>query len=760
MKTQSVHSPIEWACLNHDLLQKHSLSELEGQNIIRILNKPPTIAEIGVFSVMWSEHCSYKTSKKYLAKLPTEGEDVVIGPGENAGVVRIYGDLVVVFKMESHNHPSYIDPVQGAATGVGGILRDVFCMGARPIAVTNALRFGSTCFSKTPWLTHGVVQGISSYGNCVGVANIGGSIRFDAGFNGNILVNAGAIGIARESQIFLGEAKNLGDEIYYVGSPTGRDGIHGAVMASDSFDDQDSSGDRSAVQVGDPYYEKLLIEVTLEALRLGIVSGLQDMGAAGLTSSLMEMAERGEMGIRLDLEQVPTRSEGLTAYELLLSETQERMAMAVNPADASKLRALCSDWGLECAKIGEVTATNRFQAYYQGNLEVDIPIRVLNEYAPKVDLPASGYPRPSFMEISDGEDRLRLKLGDLDLKQALLKCFQTKVNISPIYENYDRHIGTMSVLGPEHGGVSVMDLSNSSSDFSVGLPEGLGLAYGEASLDAQCNLAPYLGGAHAVVKVFRVLATAGAKPLGLTDCLNFGSPKNPDVLGAFSEVIDGMAASCRALNFPVVSGNVSLYNSTGDNHIPHTPMLGGVGRVMDVRACCPARLMNSEDATLFVLRPKKAKPSLLGTSLALTNGFDEPHLLSQPDYQNELFAAQIVGHLLASEAPLFALKDLSFSGLLVSVIQMVLGQEVCLSRERGLNLDDFCWFPASYLVVVESGFVDHLQGVIPDDLCDVFTFEKYADVVKTSDESEAQVSFGQTSVSFSTIFSSHIQPLS
>ncbi|MDD9951914.1 MAG: phosphoribosylformylglycinamidine synthase subunit PurL [Zetaproteobacteria bacterium] len=710
MMQEPVNRAQTWS-LKDDVLAQHSLSVEEGRNIATILARDPTLAELGVFSVMWSEHCSYKTSKKYLAKLPTQGKHVLIGPGENAGAVRIAPGCAVVFKMESHNHPSYIDPVQGAATGVGGILRDVFCMGARPIAVTNALRFGAPEHPKSRWLTHGVVKGISQYGNCVGIANIGGSVRYDERYNGNILVNAGAIGLAAEDKIFLGEAKHPGQHIYYVGAPTGRDGIHGAVMASDVFADGEDA-ERSAVQVGDPYYEKLLIEVTLQAIAEGVVSGLQDMGAAGLTSSILEMAARGGTGVHLSLEKVPTRAPGMSAYELLLSETQERMAMVVAPERAAELQRICAAWGLDCSPIGVVTDSNRFVATLDGVVEVDIPIPALDSFAPQADLPCTTYPRPTYEDYLKSEQRVQQQLQEVDLCEAWQHCSQMQVRTPSIYTCYDRHIGSMSVFGPEHGGAALLDLAQKPIDVEVEIPPGLGLAYAEASLEAPCQHQPYQGGAHAVAKVLRALACVGGEALGLTDCLNFGSPQDPDVLGAFREVTEGIAHACEQLDVPIVSGNVSLYNSTGTRHIPPTPMLGGVARVPNIHHARPAKLSSALEARLLWVRPAASQVSWGGTGIAehYARAACSTQVLPPLDFVTEKAAHQLILNLLAEDFTLHAVKDVSFQGVLVNACTMLAEQDVIWQRDASLCREDFGWVPASYLCLCSSDTVASLRA--------------------------------------------------
>ena len=545
------------------LVASHGLTPEEYQKILKILGREPTYTELGVFSVMWSEHCSYKSSRHYLKLLPTEGPRVLQGPGENAGVVDIGAGLAVAFKMESHNHPSFIEPYQGAATGVGGILRDIFTMGARPIASLNSLRFGSIDHPRTPYLLSGVVAGIGGYGNCVGVPTVGGEVYFDECYNGNILVNAFTLGIMKKKRIFTGIAKGVGNPVIYVGSKTGRDGIHGATMASESFSEEKEQR-RPTVQVGDPFTEKLLLEACLELMEKDCIVGIQDMGAAGLTSSSSEMAGRGGSGIELDLSRVPLRESGMTPYEILLSESQERMLLVARKGTEDEVKRIFDKWDLDAVVIGQVTEDRRFRAHFNGAEVVRVPITALTKEAPVYQRPAA---RPSNIDELQQLDLSAVQEPE-DLA-ATLKLLLGSPNIALkewVYRQYDHFVRSNTVIAP-------------GADAAVirvkGTQKGLALTVDGNS--RYCFLDPYVGGVLTVAEAARNLACVGARPLGLTDCLNFGSPENPEVMWQFAEVIRGMRDACMALKVPVVSGNVSFYNETDSKPIYPTPTVGMVG---------------------------------------------------------------------------------------------------------------------------------------------------------------------------------------
>jgi phosphoribosylformylglycinamidine synthase II len=550
-----------------EMVAEHGLSDEEYGRILKALGREPNLVELGIFSVMWSEHCSYKSSRVHLKKLPTDAPWVICGPGENAGVIDIGDGDAAIFKMESHNHPSYIEPYQGAATGVGGILRDVFTMGARPIANMNALRFGRPDHPKTRHLVAGVVAGIGGYGNCVGVPTIGGEVNFDAAYDGNILVNAMTVGVAKTDKIFYSAAAGIGNSVVYVGSKTGRDGIHGATMASADFS-EDSEEKRPTVQVGDPFTEKLLIEACLELMASDAIVAIQDMGAAGLTSSSVEMASKGGVGIRLDMNQVPCREEGMTPYEMMLSESQERMLMVLKPGREGEAEKIFRKWELDFAVIGTVTDTGRMELVWNGETVADIPLGPLADEAPCYERP---YAIPKAPEpLTDIPE-------STDIAADLLKLMGSSALASRrwVWEQYDQSVGADTVQRPG-GDAAVVRVHGSKK----------ALAITTDCTPRYCYADPVEGGKQAVAEAYRNLCAVGAKPLAITNCLNFGNPQRPEIMGQFVGCITGIAEACRALDFPVVSGNVSLYNETkGEDGsslaILPTPAIGGVGLLDD-----------------------------------------------------------------------------------------------------------------------------------------------------------------------------------
>nr|WP_294505990.1 phosphoribosylformylglycinamidine synthase subunit PurL [uncultured Rhodopila sp.] len=551
--------------VNESLARSFGLSAQEYNQMLAIMGRIPSITELGVFSVMWSEHCSYKSSRVWLKQLPTKAPWVILGPGENAGVVDIGDGLAAIFKMESHNHPSFIEPYQGAATGVGGILRDVFTMGARPIANLNALRFGSPDHPKTRRVVDGVVRGIGGYGNCVGVPTVGGEVNFHPSYDGNPLVNAMTVGIARKDRIFLSAAAGIGNPVVYVGSKTGRDGIHGATMASTEFT-ADSEGKRPTVQVGDPFTEKLLIEACLELMATDAIVAIQDMGAAGLTSSAVEMAGKGGVGIELDLDQVPARETGMSAYEFMLSESQERMLMVLRPDREQLARDIFQKWDLDFAIIGHITDTGHIVVRHHGVTEVDIPLAPLNDQAPLYTRPTVDTPKQEKLNPARVEDRLGLSRA----LELLVGC-PDLCSRAWVWDQYDSTVGGQTVKRPGAADAAVVKLE--------GLKRALALT--TDCTPRYCLADPETGGAQAVAEAWRNLTAVGARPLAITDNMNFGNPEKPEIMGQFAAAIRGMAAACEALDFPVVSGNVSLYNETEGKGILPTPTIGGLGVLED-----------------------------------------------------------------------------------------------------------------------------------------------------------------------------------
>jgi phosphoribosylformylglycinamidine synthase len=548
-----------------ELLAQHNLTDDEYRKILGILGREPNITELGMFSVMWSEHCSYKSSRLHLRKLPTTGPRVVQGPGENAGAVDIGDGLCVVFKMESHNHPSFIEPYQGAATGVGGILRDVFTMGARPIALLDSLRFGALDTAKNRHLMRGVVAGIAGYGNCMGVPTVGGEVRFDDIYSLNPLVNAFCLGIAHKDRIFRGTAAGVGNPVIYFGSKTGRDGIHGATMASDAFDDK-SEQKRPTVQVGDPFQEKLLLEACLELMASDLLVGIQDMGAAGLTSSSCEMASRAGNGIELDLTHVPRREPGMTPYELMLSESQERMLMVAKAGKEEECLRICHKWDLDVAVVGKVTGDGMLRVIDLGKVVAEIPAKALADDGPRYERP---YSPPAYQDMLTNVNYD--SMPDVkDANAALLALLSSPTIASKqwVYEQYDHMVRTNTIVRP-------------GSDAAVVRIKGTNKA---VAMTVDCNgryclLHPYEGARLAVVEAARNLVCSGAEPIGLTDCLNFGNPERPDIMWQFVLAIEGLKDACEHFKIPIVSGNVSFYNETNGLSIYPTPMLGMVGLI-------------------------------------------------------------------------------------------------------------------------------------------------------------------------------------
>ena len=643
-----------------DIVAEHGLSPEEYDRIVKAMRREPNLLELGIFSVMWSEHCSYKSSRIHLKKLPTEAPWVICGPGENAGVIDIADGDAAIFKMESHNHPSYIEPYQGAATGVGGILRDVFTMGARPIANLNALRFGSPDHPKTRHLLAGIVAGIGGYGNCVGVPTVGGEVNFDPAYDGNILVNAMTVGVARQDKIFYSAAAGIGNSVVYVGSKTGRDGIHGATMASADFS-EDSEEKRPTVQVGDPFTEKLLIEACLELMASDAIVAIQDMGAAGLTSSSVEMASKGGVGIRLDMNQVPCREEGMTPYEMMLSESQERMLMVLKPGREAEAEAIFRKWELDFAVIGEVTDTGRMELVWNGETVADIPLDPLADEAPL-------YERP-YVSRDQYKAWAQVKpLADVpestDIAADLLKLMASPNLASRrwIWQQYDQQVGGDTVQRPG-GDAAVVRVHGSKK----------ALAITTDCTPRYCYADPYEGGKQAVAEAYRNLCAVGAKPLAITNCLNFGNPQRPEIMAQLVGCLEGMADACRALDFPIVSGNVSLYNETKSEDgsslaILPTPAIGGVGLLEDWEKSATIAFKTAGE-TIWLIG---GDPEHLAQSvwLDVVHGRREGPPPSV-DLERERESAELVRRLVA-EGVLTAVHDVSDGGIAIAITEMAL----------------------------------------------------------------------------------------
>jgi phosphoribosylformylglycinamidine synthase len=637
--------------VNETLARSFGLSAEEYGRVLSIMGRTPTFTELGVFSVMWSEHCSYKSSRVWLKQLPTKAPWVIHGPGENAGVVDIGDGLAAIFKMESHNHPSFIEPYQGAATGVGGILRDVFTMGARPIANLNALRFGNPAHPRTKRIVDGVVRGIGGYGNCVGVPTVGGEINFHPSYDGNPLVNAMTVGIAHKERIFLSAAAGIGNPVVYVGSKTGRDGIHGATMASAEFA-ADSEDKRPTVQVGDPFTEKLLIEACLELMATDAIVAIQDMGAAGLTSSAVEMAGKGNVGIELDLDQVPARETGMTAYEFMLSESQERMLMVLRPDREQLARDIFAKWDLDFAVIGRITDTSRIVVRHHGQIEADIPLGPLNDQAPLYTRPTVDTPKSEKLNPARIEDRYGLTAA----LEKLVGC-PDLCSRAWVWDQYDSTVGGQTVKRPGAADAAVVKLE--------GLKRGLALT--TDCTPRYCLADPETGGAQAVAEAWRNLTAVGARPLAITDNMNFGNPEKPEIMGQFAAAIRGMAAACEALDFPVVSGNVSLYNETEGKAILPTPAIGGLGVLDDVAQAVGLALPPWLDIVLI-----GATTGWLGQSIWLReiagreDGAPPPVDLAVERANGDFVRAHILNGTIR------ACHDVSDGGILVAVAEMAM----------------------------------------------------------------------------------------
>lgn len=682
-----------------ETVAEHGLSPDEYAIIEDRLGRAPNLVELGIFSVMWSEHCSYKSSRLHLKKLPTEAPWVIQGPGENAGVIDIGDGQAAIFKMESHNHPSYIEPYQGAATGVGGILRDVFTMGARPVANMNALRFGRPDHPKMKHLVQGVVAGIGGYGNCVGVPTVGGETEFHRAYDGNILVNAMTVGVADTDRIFYSAATGVGNPIVYVGSKTGRDGIHGATMASADFA-EDAEAKRPTVQVGDPFTEKLLIEACLELMATDAIVAIQDMGAAGLTSSSVEMASKGRAGIRLDMDKVPCREEGMTPYEMMLSESQERMLMVLKPGKEPMAEEIFRKWELDFAVIGVVTDTGRMVLEFGGETVCDIPLGPLADDAPEYDRPALGRDEyrawagvAPLADVPDSTD-VGADLRELMASPAL-------ASRKWIWEQYDSQVGadTLQLSGGDAAVVRVHGTKKA-------------LAITTDCTPRYCYADPYEGGKQAIAEVYRNLCATGAKPLAVTNCLNFANPERPEIMAQFTGCLEGMGEACRELDFPIVSGNVSLYNESkatgGGSAILPTPAIGGVGLIADYASMKTIGFKSAGEA-IFLVGPEKwaipnEKRGELGQSLWLRELHGREEGLAPPvDLTLEKNAGKIVRELIA-DGLVSAVHDVSDGGMAVALAEMALAGGIGAEVEAREGYSHAAWWfgedQGRYLVTV------------------------------------------------------------
>jgi phosphoribosylformylglycinamidine synthase len=656
-----------------EIVAAHGLKPDEYGRILSLLGRTPSFTELGIFSAMWNEHCSYKSSKKWLRTLPTTGPQVIQGPGENAGVVDIGEGLAVVFKMESHNHPSYIEPHKGAATGVGGILRDVFTMGARPVAAMNALSFGAPAHPRTAHLVKGVVEGIGGYGNAFGVPTVAGEVRFHRAYDGNCLVNAFAAGIARADAIFYSAASGVGMPVVYLGAKTGRDGVGGATMASAEFDDTIEEK-RPTVQVGDPFTEKRLLEACLELMASGAVISIQDMGAAGLTCSAVEMGDKGGLGIRLDLDRVPVRETGMTAYEMMLSESQERMLMTLRPEKEAEARAIFEKWDLDFAVIGETIAEDRFLILQGNSVRADLPLSKLASSAPEYDRPWTETPPPAPLPELPA-------IAPIAALRALIGS-PSHASKAWVWEQYDSMVMGDTVRAPGLGAGVVRVHGTARA-----------LAFTADVTPRYVKADPVQGGRQAVAEAWRNLVAVGARPLAATDNLNFGNPEKPEIMGQFVGAIRGIGEACRALDFPIVSGNVSLYNETDGRAILPTPTIGGVGLIETLGEMI-AGLPEAGDAAVVI----GATTGHLGQSALLAEAFG---IEAGPPPAVDLAAERRHGDfVLAHRARIRAATDLSDGGLALAAFEMTEAAGVGVALEAGDIATLFGEDQARYLLAV------------------------------------------------------------
>jgi phosphoribosylformylglycinamidine synthase II len=712
-----------------EIVDQHGLAPDEYEKIKQLMGREPNLTELGVFSVMWSEHCSYKSSRVHLKRLPTTGERVIVPPGENAGVVDIGDDWCVAFKVESHNHPSFIEPFQGAATGVGGILRDVFTMGARPVAAMNSLRFGPLNGDKNGnrnrAILKGCVAGIGHYGNCFGVPTVGGEVVFDESYSLNPLVNAFALGLVRKDQIFFGKASGIGNPILYAGAKTGRDGIHGATMASAEFDEE-ALEKRPTVQVGDPFLEKLLLEACLEAMRSGAIEGIQDMGAAGLTSSSVEMAARAGTGLEIDLTLVPQRETGMTAYEMLLSESQERMLIVARKGMEKQVVEIFAKWDLDCVVIGKVVEGDRLKIMHNGELMADLPVLALTDEAPKYERPMteasskfkaqSSTDESSKFNVQSSTDQHNLELGTLNFEQAL-KGLLASPNIASkrwVYEQYDTMVRTNTAICPgadaavirvkETRRAIAMCLDGNGKFTGINAHEGAKLAVAEAARNVAC---------------------VGAKPIAVTNCLNFASPERPEVMRSFSDVIDGMKEACEAFGTPVISGNVSFYNETDGRGILPTPVIGMVGLIEDTRKLITHGFKNEGDiiAVLGLTRDDLAASEYAQTVLGLsTDEMIANGILPVVDLAEEKRVQEILLSLI-DQCLLNSAHDCSDGGLAVAIAECCfsslgrdgIGAEIAMTeRELSAAADLFAETPSRIVISFDAGKEERIRTLIGD----------------------------------------------
>ena len=682
--------------ITDQVIEKHGLKLEEYSSIKKLIKREPNILELGIFSAMWNEHCSYKSSRIHLKNLPTKGKKVIQGPGENAGVIDIEDGDAIIFKIESHNHPSYIEPYQGAATGVGGILRDVFTMGARPIALLNSIHFGSPNHFKTKSLLNGVVSGIGGYGNCIGIPTVAGEIKFNSTYNENILVNAMAVGLAKKDKIFYSKAKGLNKSVVYVGSKTGRDGIHGASMASAEFD-ENTEEKKPTVQVGDPFTEKLLMEACLELMQDNSIISIQDMGAAGLTSSSVEMASKGELGIELDLEKVPCREENMTPYEMMLSESQERMLIILENGKEKKAKEIFKKWDLDFVIIGKTTNTNKLTLKYKDKIEGEIPIDALADKAPLYDRKWIKKKLPN--KIIDFK-----KLKKIKIEEALIKILSSAnhSNKNWVTSQYDQMVMCDTAL-KSGADAAVIRIHGKEKAIAVTVD----------SSANYCKAHPITGGKQIVCENWRNLISVGAKPIAITNCLNFGNPENPDIMGEFAECLIGIKEACEFLDYPVVSGNVSFYNGTNKKNISPTPVIGGVGLIQKF-----------ENSINHKFKKENSTVLLIGK----TNGHLEQSVFFEEVYSifegrppevnlvNEKNNGESVLEIIKDKL-INAVHDVSSGGLLIALAEMSMGTSFGVKINKPKNLTNLLEYffgedQSRYILEIDSENLKKVEKIL------------------------------------------------
>ena len=684
--------------ITNQIVEKHGLKPEEYENIKKLLDREPNFLELGIFSAMWNEHCSYKSSRIHLKKLPTKGKQVIQGPGENAGVIDIGDNDAIVFKIESHNHPSYIEPYQGAATGVGGILRDVFTMGARPIALLNSIHFGAPDHSKTKSLLHGVVSGIGGYGNCIGIPTVAGETKFSKTYNENILVNAMAVGHAKKDKIFYSKAKGINKSVVYVGSKTGRDGIHGASMASAEFD-ENSEEKKPTVQVGDPFTEKLLMEACLELMKDNSIISIQDMGAAGLTSSSVEMASKGSLGIELELDKIPCREENMTPYEMMLSESQERMLIILEDGKEKEAKKIFDKWDLDFVIIGRTTNTNNLTLKFNNKIKGEIPIEALASKAPIYDR--------KWVKKNPKKNKIDLKdLKKIKIEEALIKILSSPnhSNKSWITNQYDQMVmcDTAQKSGSD---AAIIRIHNTDKAIAVSVD----------SSANYCKSHPVTGGKQIVCENWRNLVSVGAKPLAITNCLNFGNPENQEIMGEFAECLEGIKEACEFLNYPVVSGNVSFYNGTNKKNIYPTPVIGGVGLIKKLSV--PISHVFKKNKSNLVIIGKTfghiEQSCFLKENFSISEGLPpEINLLNEKN-NGESLLELINNNLVLSS------HDISSGGLIIALAEMVLGSNYgakIFKPKKLANLSNYFFGEdqARYIIEVEAHNLSKTEKILKD----------------------------------------------